>query len=76
MACNIHMAHSKHCPFCAHDWQGQAVVMAAIIAPQVLISVKAPWTWPLRMLAALAMFPIAEGLSALVLGLHDGYWSR
>lgn len=76
MACNIHMPHGKHCPFCAHDWQGQALVMIAIIAPQVLISLRTPWTWLVRALAALAMFPVMEGLAALVLGLRDGYWSR
>jgi hypothetical protein len=75
MACNIHMAHSKHCPFCAHGWQGQAVVMIAIIAPQIYLTLRS-WTWPLRALAALAMFPLAEGLAALVLGWSDGYWSR
>ena len=26
--------------------------------------------------AALAMFPVVEGLAALVLGWADGYWSR
>lgn len=75
MACNIHVAHGKHCPFCAHGWQGQAAVMIAIIAPQLLITLRS-WTWPLRALAALAMFPIVEGLAALVLGWSDGYWSH
>jgi hypothetical protein len=76
MACNIHMAHGKHCPFCAHGWQGQALVMAAIIAPQVLISLRAPWTWFLRTMVALALFPTVEGVVALAYGLADGYWSH
>jgi hypothetical protein len=76
MACNIHMAHGKHCPFCAHGWQGQAIVMAAIIVPQVFVTLKAAWSWPVRLLAMLAIFPAAEGISALILGLWDGYWSR
>ena len=76
MACNIHMAHSRHCPFCQHDWPGQAAVMIAIILPQLFLTLRTPWTWPLRTLAALAMFPLMEGLSALVLGLFDGYWNR
>jgi len=76
MACNIHMAHGKHCPFCAHNWQGQAVVMIMIVAPQVLISLRTPWAWFVRMLAALAVFPIVEGIAALVLGSLDGYWSH
>jgi len=75
MACNIHMAHGKHCPFCAHGWEGQAGVMMAIIVPQLYLTLRT-WTWPLRALAALAMFPLAEGLAALVLGWRDGYWSR
>jgi hypothetical protein len=75
MACNIHMAHGKHCPFCAHGGPGQALVMIAIIAPQVLITLRA-WSWPIRALTALAMFPLVEGCSALVLGLFDGYWSH
>jgi hypothetical protein len=75
MACNIHMTHGKHCPFCAHGWQGQAVVMAAIILPQLFLTLRA-WAWPVRVLAALAMFPLVEGAAALVLGSFDGYWTR
>jgi hypothetical protein len=75
MACNIHMAHAKHCPFCAHGWQGQAVVMFAIIAPQLVISLKTPWTWLIRLLATLALFPVIEGLAALILGWSDKYWT-
>ncbi len=76
MACNIHMAHMKHCPFCAHGWQGQTIVMFAIVAPQFFLAVKTSWAWPVRLIAALAMFPIVEGLAALVLGWSDGYWSH
>jgi hypothetical protein len=70
------MTHAKHCPFCAHGWQGQLLVMIAIWVPQLLISTRAPWTWPVRLLASLAMFPLMEGLSALVLGWADKYWNR
>jgi len=76
MACNIHMAHAKHCPFCAHGWQGQALVMTAIAAPQLLISLHMRWTWLVRLLAALAVFPVVQGLIALVFGWVDGYWTR
>jgi hypothetical protein len=75
-ACNIHIAHAKHCPFCAHGWQGQAIVMIAIIIPQLFISLRTPWTWPVRLLTTLAMFPLVESLAALVLGTADGYWSH
>ena len=76
MACNIHMAHSRHCPFCAHGWQGQSLVMIAIIVPQVLVSLRTPWTWMVRMVAGFALFPVVEGISALVLGFFDGYWAH
>lgn len=76
MACNIHMEHAKHCPFCAHDWEGQSLVTIAIVAPQLFISLRTPWTWLARLLAAFAMFPIVESLAALVLGWSDGYWSH
>ena len=76
MACNIHMAHAKHCPFCAHGSIGQAAVMIAIIAPQLFLSLRMRGAWPVRLLAALAMFPLVEGFAALVLGLSDGYWAR
>lgn len=76
MACNIHMAHGKHCPFCAHGWQGQALVMLAIVVPQLILTIRVPWSWGVRLFAMLAIFPVAEGLAALALGLRDGYWSR
>jgi hypothetical protein len=74
LACNIHMAHGKHCPFCAHGWMGQALVMVAIAAPQVFVSLR-PWPWPVRMLAALALFPLVEGLAAFVFGFTYRYWA-
>jgi hypothetical protein len=76
MACNVHLAHAKHCPFCAHGWTGQAVVMIAIAVPQVVITLRMRWTWIVRLLAALALFPLVEGFVALVLGSMDGYWTR
>lgn len=81
MACNIHvayahMAHGRHCPFCAHGSAGQAVVMIAIIVPQVFVSLGAPWKWGVRAAAALALFPAVEGAAALIMGWADGYWNR
>jgi hypothetical protein len=75
MACNIHMAHGKHCPFCAHGWQGQALVMTAIIVPQIFLTLRMPWSWFVRAAAVLAMFPLMEGIAALVIGWSDGYWN-
>jgi hypothetical protein len=76
MACNIHMAHGKHCPFCAHGWEGQSIVMVAMIVPQLLVSIGTPWGWVVRTLTALAMFPAIESLAALAFGWSDGYWAR
>ena len=76
MACNIHMAHGKHCPFCAHGSGGQAVVMAAIILPQLFVAIKASWSWPVRLLAMLAIFPADEGIAAAIIGWSDGYWNH
>ena len=76
MACNIHMAQMKHCPFCAHGWQGQAGVMAAIWIPQVFIAFRSSWSWPVRLTASLAVFPVVESIAALVIGTADGYWNR
>jgi len=75
LMCNIHMAHARHCPFCAHGSPGQAAVMIAIIAPQIFLSLRSQWSWPLRLVTALAMFPLVEGAAALVLGWADGYWN-
>jgi hypothetical protein len=75
MACNIHMAHGRHCPFCAHDYLGQAVVMIAIIVPQIYLTLR-QWTWPVRTMAGLATFPLVEGVAAMILGWSDGYWSH
>ncbi len=75
MACNIHMAHARHCPFCSHGWEGQAVVLIAMIVPQLLVSIGTPWRWAVRALAALALFPLIEGLAALAFGWSDGYWA-
>jgi hypothetical protein len=76
MACNIHMAGMKHCPFCAHGESGQGIVMAAIIIPQLIVAIRAPWTWYLRFFAMLAIFPIAETIAALLFGWSDGYWNH
>ncbi len=50
--------------------------MLAIWIPQLLISTRTVWTWPVRAFAALAVFPVMEGLAAMVLGWADGYWSH
>ena len=54
---------------------GQALVIVAIAVPQVLVSLR-PWPWLVRLLAALALFPLVEGLAAFVFGFTYGYWTR
>lgn len=75
MSCNIHMAHMKHCPFCSHGWQGQMLVMTAIWIPQAIVCLRLSWTWPARFLTALVLFPVVEGIAALIFGRFDGYWT-
>ncbi len=74
MACNIHAAHGKHCPWCAHEYAGYAV-LALMLMAQFAITVqtsKSPWT---RLAGAIVAFPTVGAVSALALGLWDGYWS-
>lgn len=75
--CNIHNAHGRHCPWCAHGNAGYALAYAGILLPQALVSF---WPgsrgWRFRLGAALAAFPICGGLIALAYGLYDGYWNQ
>ena len=75
-ACNIHTHGAHHCPWCSHGVAGQAIVMIAMCAPQLAVSLKAPWSWPVRTLVALAMFPAAGALAGLAFGLAGAYWTR
>lgn len=74
MACNIHAAHGKHCPWCSHGKLGYGVVLAFMLIPQLVASTRGGW-WLWRLSAALLMFPIAGGVAALAIGMWDGYWS-
>ncbi|MEO8025669.1 MAG: hypothetical protein ABI823_04325 [Bryobacteraceae bacterium] len=75
LACNIHSAHGKHCPWCSHGWTGYAIVLAFMLIPQAVISIQStrnPW---LRLILAVGAFPIGGAVAALGFGLIDGYWS-
>jgi hypothetical protein len=74
MACNIHAAHGRHCPWCSHGYTGYAVVMALMTAPQLAVTFYGRWNWPVRTMAAVAMFPISGLAIAWVFGLMDAYW--
>lgn len=73
-ACNVHAAHGRHCPWCSHGLAGYAIVMTALCAPQLAVSLLTRWHWTVRALVAVGLFP-AIGLAAgLAFGSYDGYW--
>ena len=72
--CNIHAAAGRHCPWCSHGTTGYVVAMVVMSAPQLAVSQFAPWRWTLRTAAAVALFPLAGVLFALLSGWYDGYW--
>jgi hypothetical protein len=74
IACNIHAQHGRHCPWCSHGYAGEAVIMALMCAPQLAVSVWTRWSWPVRTLAALALFPASGTIAAVAFGWLDGYW--
>ena len=37
-ACNIHVLHSRHCPWCSHGTMGYVVIMTLLCAPQLAVS--------------------------------------
>jgi hypothetical protein len=75
MACNIHVAHSRHCPWCSNGYAGYATVMVLLCAPQLAATLFTRWNWPIRTVLAIAMFPISGLLIAFVYGRMGGYWS-
>ena len=73
--CNIHLAGSHHCPWCTYGPVASAIPWLLIIAAQAAISF---WPRPMhatvRLLSALAAFPVTGALLALAYGLAVGYW--
>lgn len=72
--CNVHLAHSRHCPFCSHGTVGYAAIMLAVCLPQLAASTWAPWTRGVRIAVCLALFPLAMGATGFLLGWLHGYW--
>jgi hypothetical protein len=72
VACNVHMAGAKHCPWCAQD---ATLAYLSILVPQTAISF---WplncNWPVQLALAIAAFPLFGGLAAAVYGISTGYW--
>lgn len=70
--CNIHTPGARHCPWCSRDW---TPAFAAMIVPQIAISFwPSTWHWGVRLVMAIAAFPVFGGLAALVYGYATGYW--
>ena len=74
--CNIHKPAGKHCPFCTHGGAAFGVTGAMIFGLQAYICFCVRrLTWWQRLCGALAAYPLAGGIGALVTGLLQGYWS-
>ena len=73
--CNIHLAGSRHCPWCMHGPVASAIPWVLIVAAQAAISF---WPRPMhaavRLLSAVAAFPVTGAVIALTYGLAVGYW--
>ena len=73
--CNIHMAGASHCPWCMYGHVASAVPWAFIVAAQAAISFwPRPMRTGLRLVSAMAAFPVAGALLAAAYGLSSGYW--
>src|SRR5258706_16378281 len=55
--CNVHVAQSRHCPFCTHGTIGYAAIIIAVGLPQLAAATWAPWSRSVRILVCLALFP-------------------
>jgi len=73
IACNIHRAGVRHCPWCEYH-SGWAY--GAIVGSQAIVAF---WpkriSWWIRGVGALSAFPLTGSLMALIYGIRAGYWS-
>jgi len=73
--CNVHLAGSRHCPWCAHGLAASLFPWALIAAAQAAVSF---WPRPIptavRLISAVAAFPAIGAVIALAYGLASGYW--
>jgi hypothetical protein len=73
--CNVHLAGSRHCPWCAHGLAASIIPWALIVAAQSAICF---WSRPMhaavRLLSAVAAFPVVGAVIAAAYGLATGYW--
>jgi len=73
-ACNIHAQHGRHCPWCSYGYAGYAVEIILMSAPQFAVSWWTGWSWTVRTIVAVMLFPAAGLLVALGFGIWEGYW--
>jgi len=75
-ACNIHVPHARHCPWCIYGGQGFVVAFGLILAVQAILGFGvARLAWPFRLALALAAFPLIGAAVAVTYGLISHYWS-
>ena len=72
--CNIHNAHSRHCPWCSIGVSGGVAVWLAIIGAQSMLALRTGGGWILRSLTTFGAFPVTGGLIAIAIGIAQGYW--
>jgi hypothetical protein len=72
--CNVHLAASRHCPFCSRGIAGYAGVMTLVSAPQLAVSAWSRWGTTPRIIVCLLLFPAAMLALGLAAGAYDGYW--
>ena len=73
-SCNVHVAASRHCPWCSHGVEGYALVMTLLCAPELAVSVLPRWHWTARTAVAVALFPTVGAIMAGVFGWYENYW--
>jgi len=73
--CNIHEASGPHCPWCEHALAGGAVAFAAaLVAQWAFVYRTSTSNFMKRLVLALAAFPLASGVVALVQRFVWDYW--
>ena len=73
--CNIHLAGSRHCPWCVHGRAASALPWAFIVGAQAAISFwPRPMNAGVRLASAMAAFPVVGAVIAVAYGFSMGYW--
>src|SRR5262245_10743722 len=72
--CNIHMDGVPHCPWCAHGLAASTVPYLIMVAAQAAIAFHSRSIPPiLRLLGAVAAFPVVGAILAAIYRLVSGY---